>query len=59
MKTNKEKLKAWFETLDQETKNKVALDCIRELIFTGTLCFSDEGFPYWETTGDKLDGSAY
>ena len=54
----KDRLRHWFESLDQSKQVDIALECIEELVNTETVCFwQDTKVPYWDATGDRLDGS--
>ena len=54
----REKLKEWFESLDQSIQIKVALECIEELILTETInYYEDTDIPYWDANGNNIDGS--
>lgn len=58
MATQHERLKKWIDTLDPEKIKEIALECIEELIVAETVGFYDTTeVPYWDTTGDALDGS--
>ena len=59
-KINKDKLRKWFEDLEHSKQVDIALECIEELIYTESVKFyDDDKAPYWDTTGDRLDGTEY
>jgi len=58
--TKEERLKAWIDSLDPEKVKNIAMECILELILIDTLCFYDDTkVPFWDATGDRLDGSPF
>lgn len=57
--TKEERIKAWLDNLNPEKIKDIAMECILELILIDTLCFYDDTkVPYWDATGDTLDGSS-
>lgn len=56
----KDKLRAWFESLEQSKQIDIALECIQELILVDTIRYwGGKNAPYWDASGDRLDGSEY
>lgn len=54
----RDKLRWWFENLDQSKQVDIALECIEELIIGQSVCFYETTkVPYWECNGESLDGS--
>jgi hypothetical protein len=54
------RLRRWFESFDQSKQIDIAIKCIEELIYTESICFYESSkVPYWEVTGDRLDGSKF
>lgn len=55
---NKNRLRNWFGSLLPSQQTDIALECIEELILAESINFyEDSEAPYWDTTGDRLDGS--
>ena len=60
MKTRRERLREWLDTVPSETIKAIALECIDNLIdFEYIGFYEDTEVPYWDNTGDRLDGSHY
>ena len=58
--TERDRLRHWFESLDQSTQIDIALECIEELIFTESINFyEDTKVPNWDASGDRLEGSEF
>lgn len=54
----RERIKLWLEGLDKNKLVYVAVKCIEDLIYSESVRFPlDSKAPYWEHTGDNLDGS--
>jgi len=54
-----ESLDIWLKTLDRETLEKVALECIEECIEGEIIGFYHpyKKTPYWDGNGENIDGS--
>jgi len=49
----------WIDSLDPQKVKEIAIECVLELILVDTLCFYDDTkVPYWDATGETLDGSS-
>lgn len=58
MNNRDERLKIWISTLSKEQLEKIALECVDWLIDSEDVNFYDTTkVPYWDCTGDSLDGS--
>lgn len=57
-KKESNRLRSWFESLEQSKQIEIALECIEELILTESINFYENNkAPYWDASGDRLDGS--
>lgn len=53
-----ERLKEWSKTLTPETKDKLLIICVNELIDSELFNFYDgDKFPVWDCTGEPIDES--
>jgi hypothetical protein len=56
----KDQLRKWFENLEHSKQVDIALECIEELILTESINFYETTkVPYWDGSGDRLDGSEF
>ena len=54
----KDRLKQWVESLEKDQLEKIAVECIQELILSEMISFWDTTkVPYWSHSGDTLDGT--
>jgi len=57
--TKEERIRMWIDSLDPQKVKEIAIECVLELILVDTLCFYDDTkVPYWDATGETLDGSS-
>ncbi len=64
MKTNessqakRKRIKLWLEGLDKDKLISITVKCVEDLIYSDSVRFPlDSKVPYWEYTGNNLDGS--
>lgn len=58
--TQEDRLRLWIESLEKDKIVNIALECIEELIIYEVVNFYDDTkVPYWDATGERLDGMEY
>lgn len=53
-----EKLEAWVKTLTRGTLESILVEVVDRMIDSEEICmYEDNKTPYWDASGERLDGS--